>query len=196
MKLSRAVKKTLSFALAIAVIVTSVVAAPVQKKASAAATYGAYLCLTTGTWTFRNSHDDSKFSNSLQNTTNQLDAAASKAKFTDAKMKKSKKAQKYSVSLTGLKASVMGNDGTFNTLFVDTAVPGTMKDKITVTNVQVFFDGKKVKTFKKAVLTPDPGAEQAFTQIQVINTWNERVPKFKYTMPKKSIKVTYTIKFK
>ncbi len=90
----------------------------------------------------------------------------------------------------------MGNDTAFNTLFVDTSIPGTMKDKVNVTNVQVFFDGKKVKTFKKAVLTPDPDKTDDFTQIQIINTWNSRVPTFKYTMPKKSIKVTYTIKFK
>lgn len=197
MKFSKAAKRVISIALAIAVVATSVVVAPVQKSATAATSYSAYLCLCTEKWTFRNEHNSDKFSNKLENTTNELSSSASKAKFTDVKsMKKNKKAKTYSVSLTGLKADVIGKDGAFNTLFVDTSIPGSMKDKITVTNVQVYFDGKKVKTFKKAVLTPDPGASADFTQIQVINTWNNRVPAFKYTMPKKSIKVTYTIKFK
>ncbi len=197
MKSSKTAKRILSLVLAVAVVASSVIAAPLQKRASAAASYGAYLCLTTEMWTFRNAHNDSKFSNELQNTTNELAPAASKAKFTDVKsMKKAKKAKKYTVSLTGLKPEVIGNETAFNTLFVDTSIPGTMKDKISVTNVQVFLDGKKVKTFKKAVLTPDPDKTDDFTQIQIINTWNSRVPTFKYTMPKKSIKVTYTIKFK
>lgn len=197
MKSSKTVKRVLSLVMAVLVVASSVLAAPVQKRAAAAASYSAYLCLSTEKWTFRNEHSSDKFSDKLENTTNPLDAAASKAKFTDVmSMKKNKKAKTYSVSLTGLKPAVIGNDGNFNTLFVDTTIPGSMKDKITVTNVQVFFDGKKVKTFKKAVLTPDPDATADFTQIQIINTWNSRVTAFKYTMPKKSIKVTYTIKFK
>ncbi len=186
MKSSKTVKRVLSLVMAVLVVASSALAAPVQKRAAAAASYSAYLCLSTEKWTFRNEHSSDKFSDKLENTTNPLDAAASKAKFTDVmSMKKNKKAKTYSVSLTGLKPAVIGNDGTFNTLFVDTTIPGSMKDKITVT-----------KTFKKAVLTPDPDATADFTQIQIINIWNSRVTAFKYTMPKKSIKVTYTIKFK
>lgn len=197
MKQWKIVKRIFSLALAVVLAIGSVIAAPVQKRADAATSYSAYLCLSTEKWTFRNEHNSDKFSDKLQNTTNKLDAAADSAVFTDVKaMKKNKKAKKYTVSLTGLKPGVIGKDGGFNTLFVDTTIPGSMKDKVTVKNVQVFFDGKKVKTFKKAVLTPDPGATADFTQIQIINTWNQRVPAFKYTMPKKSIKVTYTIKFK
>ena len=55
---------------------------------------------------------------------------------------------------------------------------------------------KKVKTIKKGVLTPDPGQTDGFVQLQIINMWNSRVAKFKYTMPKKTIKVTYTVKIK
>ncbi len=196
MKLSKTVKKALSFVLVFALTAAATAVVPAQKRADAASSYKAYLCMATGQWTFRNSHDDAKFSSELQNTTNKLSSSAGKAKFVDVKMKKSKKAKKYSVSLTGLKADVIGNDGTFNSLFVDTDIPGSMVKKVAVTNVSVFFDGKKVKTFKKGVLTPASGEEADFTQIQVINTWNDKVPKFKYSMPKKSIKVTYTIKFK
>ena len=75
-------------------------------------------------------------------------------------------------------------------------IKGKDKKKVTVTNVNVFFDGKKVKTIKKGVLTPDPGQTDGFVQLQIINMWNSRVAKFKYTMPKKTIKVTYTVKIK
>ena len=95
MKSSKTAKKILSLVLAVVVVASSVIAVPIQKRASAAASYGAYLCLTTDMWTFRNAHNDSKFSDELQNTTNELAPAASKAKFTDVKsMKKAKKAKK------------------------------------------------------------------------------------------------------
>ncbi|MCD7824703.1 MAG: hypothetical protein LUH14_01840 [Clostridiaceae bacterium] len=196
MRFSKLSKRVLSLALATAVVASSVVAAPTAKKAEAATKYKAYLCLQTAKFTFRDEHNDSKFSSKLQNTTNKLSSSASKAKFKDTTMTKSTKAKTYTVSLTGLKSGVISKDGSFNTLFVDTAIPGSMKSKVTVTNVKVKFDGKTVKTFKKAVLTPDTGKTADFTQIQIINTWNSNVPKFSYTMPKKSIQVTYTIKFK
>lgn len=194
MRISKMVKRVMSLALAAAVVATSV-SAPAAKKANAAS-YKAYLCMATEKWTFRNQHDDSKFSNKLQNTTNKLDKKASKAKFTDVTMKGGKKAQKCTVKLTGLSKGVISKDGSFNALFVDTTIKGSQKNKVSVTNVTVKFDGKTVKTFKKAVLTPDPGDNSGFVQIQLINTWNDRVPSFKYSMPKKSIEVSYTIKFK
>lgn len=195
MRLSKVAKKVVSLAMAIAVVATSVAVSPVAKSADAAAKYTGYLCLATGKWTFRNTHDDSKFSSKLQNTTNELSADASKAKFKDVSMKKAKKAATYTVSLTGLKKGVISEDKTFNTLFVDTTIPGSMKKKVTVTNVKVYMDNKLTTTIKKPVITPDDGKD-GFYQIQVINTWNDKVKAFKYTMPKKSIKITYTIKFK
>ena len=93
----------------------------------------------------------------------------------------------YTVKLTGLNKKVMSKDKTFNALYVDTTIPGKMKNKVKVTNVKLIIDGKTVKTYKKGVLTPDPGKSDAFTQIQVINTWNSRVGKVSYKMPKKSV---------
>ncbi|MCD7824704.1 MAG: hypothetical protein LUH14_01845 [Clostridiaceae bacterium] len=197
MKKCKITKKIVALTLMTAVTASSVAVSPTAaKKAEAATKYKAYLCLQTAKFTFRDEHNSSKFSSKLQNTTNKLSSAASKAKFKNVTMTKSKKAKTYTVSLTGLKSGVISKDGTFNTLFVDTAIPGSMKSKVTVTNVKVKFDGKTVKTFKKAVLTPDTGKTADFTQIQIINTWNSNVPKFSYTMPKKSIQITYTIKFK
>ena len=174
MYFSKFAKKVLAVAVAVAVTASSVVATPSTKKADAAS-YKAYLCLQTAKFTFRNQHDDAKFSNKLQNTTNKL--SKNSVKFKDTTMKKGKKT--YTVQLTGLNKCIAKD-----------------KKKVTVTNVKVFFDGKKVKTIKKGVLTPDPGQTDGFVQLQIINMWNSRVAKFKYTMPKKTIKVTYTVKIK
>lgn len=190
MYFSKFAKKVLAVAVAVAVTASSVVATPSTKKADAAS-YKAYLCLQTAKFTFRNQHDDAKFSNKLQNTTNKL--SKNSVKFKDTTMKKGKKT--YTVQLTGLNKCI-AKDKTFNTLYVDTNIKGKDKKKVTVTNVKVFFDGKKVKTIKKRVLTPDPGQTDGFVQLQIINMWNSRVAKFKYTMPKKTIKVTYTVKIK
>lgn len=191
MRLSKLAKRVVSLAVALTVTATSISVPQVAKKAEAASGYKAYMCLATGEWTFRNQHDDSKFSNKLQNTTNEL--KKNSAKFTDVSM--SKKGGTYTVKLTGLKAGVISNDKTFNSLYVDTTIPGTKVKTTTFTNVTVKFDGKTVKTFKKGVTTPESGTD-GFVQLQIINTWNSKVPKFKYSMPKKSIEITYTVKIK
>ena len=198
MKFTKTTKKVLSLSMATAVAAASFVAPTAAKKADAASSYKGYMCFSTAKWTFRNNHNDSKFSNKLQNTTNPslITSAAKKAKFTDVTMKKNKKAATYTVKLTGLNKKVMSKDKTFNALYDDTTIPGKMKNKVKVTNVKLIIDGKTVKTYKKGVLTPDPGKSDAFTQIQVINTWNSRVGKVSYKMPKKSVAIQYTIKFK
>lgn len=194
MRFSKKIKRVMSLALATAVVATSVTAPQSAKKAEAAKSYKAYLCFSTGQWTFRNNHDDSKFSSKLQNTTNKL--KKNNAKFTDVTMKPTKKGTKYTVKLTGLKKGVISKDKTFNALYVDTSIPGTKVKKVTVSNVTLKIDGKTVKTMKKGITTPDPGKTDGFVQIQLINQWNKRVPSFKYTMPSKSIEVSFTIKMK
>lgn len=193
MRLGKVVKRVVSLAVALAVVATS---AAVPQKAEAASSYKAYMCLATGQWTFRNQHDDAAFSSKLQNTTNKLSSKAKSAKFTDVTMKANKKGATYTVKLTGLKAGVISKDKTFNSLYVDTTIPGKMVKKVKFTNVSVKFDGKTVKTFNKGITTPDPGSTDGCVQLQIINTWNSRVPKFKYTMPKKSIEITYTVAIK
>lgn len=194
MRFSKTAKRVLSLAVALTVVASSVSVPQLAKKADAASSYKGYLCFSTGQWTFRNNHDDSKFSSKLNNTTNKLDSNAKKAKFTDVTMKKK---GTYTVKLTGLKAGVISKDKKFNALYVDTNIKGTMVKKVTFTNVTVKFDGKTVQTWKKGITTPDPGKTNGFVQLQVINGWNSRVkPAFKYSMPKKSIEVTYTINIK
>lgn len=196
MRFSKTAKRVLSLAVALTVVATSVTVPQAAKKADAASSYKGYLCLATGQWTYRNEHTDSKFNNKLNNTTNKLSSKASSAKFTDATMKLSKKGATYTVKLTGLKAGVISKDKKFNSLYVDTTIKGTQVKKVTFTNVTVKFDGKTVKTFKTGVTTPDPGSTDGFVQLLIINEWNDRVKAFKYSMPKKSIEVTYTVKSK
>ena len=143
MYFSKFAKKVLAVAVAVAVTASSVVATPSTKKADAAS-YKAYLCLQTAKFTFRNQHDDAKFSNKLQNTTNKL--SKNSVKFKDTTMKKGKKT--YTVQLTGLNKCI-AKDKTFNTLYVDTNIKGKDKKKVTVTNVKVFFDGRKLRLSKK-----------------------------------------------
>lgn len=194
MRFSKFTKRVVSLAVALTVVATSVSVPQNATKAEAAGSYKAYLCLATGQWTFRNQHDDSKFASKLQNTTNKL--KKNSAKFTDVSMKTSKKGSTYTVKLTGLKAGVISKDKTFNSLYVDTNIPGKLVKKVKFTNVSVKFDGKTVKTFKTGITTPDPGKTDGFVQLQIINAWNSRVSKFSYSMPKKSIEVKYTITVK
>ena len=65
MYFSKFAKKVLAVAVAVAVTASSVVATPSTKKADAAS-YKAYLCLQTAKFTFRNQHDDAKFSTNFR----------------------------------------------------------------------------------------------------------------------------------
>ncbi|MCR5202437.1 MAG: hypothetical protein K6D02_05025 [Lachnospiraceae bacterium] len=190
-------KKAMSVALAATLVLTAGIVAPkATKKAEAAKTYTAYLCLQTKKYNFRNNHDDAKFANYLKSKTNKK---LGKGKFTNAKFKKGK--VKFTVSLKGLKAGNISNDGGFNTLYIDTTLPGKKKSKLKITKAIVKMDGKKVATIKKPVLTPDPGKSDKWTQVMVINDYN-KYAKAKYPasklkkMPKKSLTVTIVGKLK
>lgn len=197
MRFSKLTKRVLSLAMTVAVVASSVAVAPTPK--AEAASYKAYLCLMTKKYNYRTNHNDTaKFKNYLQT---EKDEKIAGTKFKDVTIKKSKKSATYTVSLTGLKASTIAKDGGWNTLYIDTSIPGTMKNKIKVTKAVVKFDGKTVKTIKNPTVTPDPGASADFTQIMCLNTWNSYSEKkwsaAKVTkMPKKSISVSFTMKFK
>lgn len=197
MKLTKVTKRVISLAMAVAVVASSIAVAPAPKKAEAAS-YKAYLCLATKKFNYRTNHNDTaKFQNYLLT---EKDEKIDGTKFTDVTVKKSKKEATYTVKLTGLKNAI-AEDGGWNTLYVDTSIPGTMRDKIKVSKLVVKFDGKAVKTIKNPTITPDPGKNADFTQIMALNIWNsfaqkkwkaESVTK----MPKSSITVSFTIKFK
>lgn len=198
MKFSKAAKRVVSVALATAVVTGSVAVAPAPKKADAASKYTAYLCFATKKWNHRNNHDDSKFSTKVMTEKNAVNAKAKKAKFKNATVKQSKKSKTYTVSLTGLKSGAISKDGGWNSLYVDTTIPGSMKKKLKVTKAVVKVDGKKVKTIKNPVITPDPGKNDKYCQIQIINTWNSYANKkanaTSVKMPKKSISISFTVK--
>ena len=197
MRFSNAAKKVFSVALATAVVTGSMAVAPAP-KADAASSYTAYLCFATKKWNHRNNHDDSGFSTKVLTEKNAVNAKAKKAKFKNATVKKSKKSKTYTVSLTGLKKGALSSDGGWNSLYIDTSIPGSMKKKFKVSKLVVKVDGKKVKTIKNPVITPDPGKSDKYCQIQVINDWNTYAKKKASTtsvkMPKKSISVSFTVK--
>lgn len=197
MKLTKVTKRVISLAMTVAVVASSIAVAPAPKKAEAAS-YKAYLCISTKKFNYRTNHNDTgKFQNYLMTEKNEkIDGT----KFKDVTVKKSKKNATYTVSLTGLKGAI-AEDGGWNTIYVDTSIPGTMRNKIKVSKIVVKFDGKAVKTIKNPTITPDPGKKADFTQIMALNCWNtfaqkkwkaESVTK----MPKDSITVSFTMKFK
>ncbi|MDD7402476.1 MAG: hypothetical protein SO170_00055 [Butyribacter sp.] len=198
MKLSKAAKRVMSLALATAVTVGSVAVAPAPKKADAASKYTAYLCFATKKWNHRNNHNDSGFSTKVLTEKKKVNAKAKKAKFKNATVKMSKSSKTYTVSLTGLKSGAISKDGGWNSLYVDTNIPAKYKKKFKVSKLTVKVDGKTVKTIKNPVITPDPGASDAYCQVLVINTWNSRCNKrtnaTSVKMPKKSISVSFTVK--
>lgn len=197
MKLTKVTKRVISLAMTVAVVASSIAVAPAPKKAEAAS-YKAYLCISTKKFNYRTNHNDTgKFQNYLMT---EKDEKVGGTKFTDVTVKKSKKAATYTVKLTGLKNAI-AEDGGWNTIYVDTSIPGTMRNKVKVSKLVVKFDGKAVKTIKNPTITPDPGKKADFTQIMALNCWNsfaqkkwkaESVTK----MPKNSITVSFTIQFK
>jgi hypothetical protein len=195
MKTNKIMKRALALTLTFAMAATSVVVpAATAKKASAKANWTAYLCLQTGKYTYRNNHNDSAFSTKLQNGNGKkLPAAASKATFKNASIKKS---GTYTVSLTGLKAGVISKDKKFNTLYIDTNMPSeTMLKKVKFSNLVVKFDGKTVLSKSSPVVTPAKKGSD-FMQCMAVNIWNKKCKSFKYSMPKKSITMTVKVTLK
>lgn len=196
MRLTKVTKKVVAVAMTVAVTASSIVAAPTAPKKAEAASYKAYLCMMTAKYATRSNHnDEGNFFNYL--VTEQKEQIVG-TKFKDVTMKTSKKAKTYTVSLTGLKGAI-ANDGGWNTIYVDTNIPGTDKNKIKVTKAVLKFDGKVVKTIKNPTITPDPGKTADFTQIMIVNGWNTYSEKKCKAasikkMPKNSMSVTFTVK--
>ena len=117
----------------------------------------------------------------------------------NAKFKKGK--FKITVSVSGKGLETFSSDNGWNSIYVDTSLPGTERDKLSVSKVVLKMDGKEVVTIKNPALTPDPGKTDDFTQIMLLNTWNNYAQqKCKsqsiQTTPKKKMTVTITGKLK
>ena len=195
MKFSKTTKRVLSLAMTAAVAASFVAVAPAPKQADAAGSYKAYLCFATkGYKGVRSNHDDGEFKLGVHNGN---DKKKISAKCTDATFKKGKVSFTVSVTGNALKKALKGDKG-FNTIYVDTSLPGTSKKKFTVSKAVLKIDGKTVKTISKPYLTPDAGKEKSEnTQIMIINTWNPNAEKkFKSSsltkVPTKSMAVTVT----
>ena len=187
MRLSNVAKRVFSVALAATVAASSIVAVPqVSKKADAASSATAYLCFASKSYNgVLSDHHVSDRSKGVMNGNKK--ASISGIKVSNATIKKGKFT--VTVSASGAK------DKGWNTIYVDTSLAGKDKKKLKVTSATLKVDGKTVKTIKNPTITPDPGSNQSYTQVMVVNTWNKYSEK-KYKaasckkMPKKSISVT------
>ena len=194
MRFSKTSKRVLSLAMTAAVAASSVAVAPAPKKAEAAG-YKAYLCFASKTYKgVRSNHNDGNFKLGVHNGNTKKKISV---KCSDASFKKGKVSFTVSVSGAALKKALKGDKG-FNTIYVDTNLPGTSKKKFKVSKAVLKIDGKTVKTISNPYLTPDAGKEKSeFTQVIIVNTWNPNAEK-KYKassltkVPTKSMAVTVT----
>lgn len=194
-------KKAVSLAVAIAVVASSVVAPGATKKAEAAKSYSAYLCFASKS--YNGALDEASSGNRSLGVMNGNKKESIKGvKVTNASFKKGKVS--FTVSASGKNLKKFASDKGWNSLYVDTTLPGKDKKKLKITKVVVKMDGKTVKTISNPALTPDPGktvTDKTVTQIMCLNTWNKYAnAKWKASsvtkMPKKSISVTVTGKLK
>lgn len=193
MRLSNVAKRVFSVALAATVAASSIVAVPqVSKKADAASSATAYLCFASKGYNgVLSNHNVSDRSKGVMNGNKK--ASLSGIKVSNATIKKGKFT--VTVSASGAKLKSFAKDKGWNTIYVDTSLAGKDKKKLKVTSATLKVDGKTVKTIKNPTITPDPGSNQSYTQVMVVNTWNKYSEK-KYKaasckkMPKKSISVT------
>lgn len=194
MKFNKTTKKVLSLSLAAAVTAGSVVAPGMGKKTDAAASYKAYLCfmsksykgcLNQGSDRSKKVHNNGKSYSGITI----KDATFKKGNFT------------FTVSVTGKNLAKFKSDKGWNTIYVDTNLPGTSKSKFSVSKAVLKMDGKVVKTIKNPVVTPEKGKKQDTTQPQIVNCWNTACEKKCKAasitkMPTKSMSVTITGKLK
>lgn len=198
MRFTNVTKRVLSLAVAAAVVATAVTVPAAPKKAEAAKSYKAYLCFMSKSYNgVADNHDAANYKLGAYNGNKKTKIKG--VKMTTASFKKGKVS--FTVSATGKNLKQFASDKGWNTIYVDTTLPGKNKSKLKITKVTLKIDGKAVKTIKNPTLTPDPGKTTGNTQIMVVNAWNSYAQKKCKAasitkMPKKSISITVTGKLK
>ena len=195
----RMVKRVLSAVMAVAVAASSVIAVPqFTKKADAASSYTAYLCFMSKSYNgVRDNHDAGNAKLGVYNGNEKK--TISGVKCTNATFKKG--SFNITVSVTGSNLKKFKSDKGWNTIYVDTTLPGSQKKKLKVSSLTLKMDGKTVKTIKNPTLTPDPGSTAGNTQVMCINAWKKYSEKkckaaSVKTMPTKSMSITISGKLK
>lgn len=184
-------KKFCAVALAAVLAVTGTTVAGTPAKKADAASYKGYLAFQTdGNYYYRSNHDDSKFASYVKNG-NSGDKKVAGSSFKDVSFSKS---GTYTVSVSGLNKMKLKKGEKFNTLYVDTNIPQAKAKKFKFTKAVVKFDGKTVKSISNPYITPKSGSKSL--QVVALNKYNAKVKSWNYTMPKKSISITYTVKVK
>ncbi len=165
---------------------------------SAGDTYHAYLGIQSASFTFRNAWDEASYGQGQKSDdglvyfdtlvgwdgSTPLDKGGD---FTDAEITGD---GTYKVGLSG--DFDFGSDETLNLLFVSTDIP--VDSGVTISDVNVIFDGNTKYTFDEAFLSPD---SLTYLQPMAINIWNDDLGKedglFAYTMPTTSIEMEFTV---
>lgn len=194
MRLSNVAKRVFSVALAATVAASSIVAVPqVSKKADAASSATAYLCFASKSYNgVLSDHHVSDRSKGVMNGNKK--ASISGIKVSNATIKKGKFT--VTVSASGAKLKSFAKDKGWNTIYVDTSLAGKDKKKLKVTSATLKVDGKTVKTIKNPTITPDPGSNQSYTQVMVVNTWNKySEKKYKAASARKCLRRAFLLQF-
>lgn len=181
---------TLSFLVTIFVFAMLLGLTPKTTKAETAVNYHAYMGIQSNTtdWIFRNPYDDADYGfgtdafkglRSIKGTK----LTSYKGNFTDANLTKD---GTYTVTLDN---PDWASEKTLSQLYVSTDIP--VYESIKVTNVIVTIDGKKIYTFKNAIINPE---SEKYVQIMCLNIWNDDVKdKFSVSLPFTKCEITFTI---
>lgn len=198
MRFTKVTKRVLSLAVAAAVAATAVTVPVAPKKADAAKKYSAYLCFASLSYNgVRSNHNDADYKKGVMNGNTKKKISGISCK--NATFKKGKFS--FTVTVSGKNLKKFKKDKGFNSIYVDTSLPGKQRKKLSVSKLTLKVDGKTVKTIKNPTITPDPGKSDKFTQIMCVNTWNTYAQKKCKAssikkMPTKSISITVSGKLK
>ena len=186
MRFSKTSKKVLSVAMSVAVL-AGAVAIPAPKKAEAASSYKAALCMQTNNFYCRDILSDKNTCTGIKLKTGKKIAGTSAS---DKTFKKGK--FNFTVSLSGF--NKVKKAKTFNFVNVNTTLPGTMKKNLKNVKLVVKVDGKTVKTIKNPAMEPQGAKTSGYVSFLVVNMWNSEAKKkcTKIKMPKKSMSITVT----
>lgn len=160
-------------------------------------TYHAYLGIQTPTWIFRNSFDDATYGkdSGCFGELGFVDGEwlAQGGTFTDVEITGN---GTYTVSLTGYDfsgtfndAAILGENGTFNLIFLSTDLP--VNDAVKISNVVLKMDGKEITTQAEAFMDPDSATYQ---KVLLANIWNAELPELPYyAAPTTSVEISFDV---
>lgn len=162
-------------------------------------TYNAYIGIQTANYVFRNSWDDATYGKESgcfgeMGFVDGSDWVAMGGTFTDAVINGN---GTYTVKVEGFdfngntptELPMMGDDGSFNLLFVSTDLP--VNDAVVISNVVLKVDGKEIVTKDAAFLDSDSKEVQ---KVLLANIWNNEIEALPYyPIPANSVEISFDV---